>query len=482
MEYGVVIVGAGFAGLGMAMTLKRAGRDDFVILEKAAELGGTWWENTYPGCGCDIASHLYSFSFAPKTDWSRAYAEQPEILGYLKQTAERFDVVRHIRFNTELVDARFDEPTDRWVVTAADGSTYIGQALVLGVGALNQPTYPDLPGLPSFTGPTFHSARWNHDVDLTGKRVAVIGTGASAIQLVPRIAPQVAQLHVVQRTAPWLLPRPDHPFGPRAKRVFATVPPARWAYRSALYWRNEIAAAGFTMNPKLMRAVAAMSRRHLRKQVADPALRAKLTPSYTIGCKRILIASDYYPALTRPNVELVTEPITEVGPQWIVTDDGTKRGIDVIIFGTGFRVVDKLAQLPVTGLGGVTLAQAWRGGVEAYLGMTVAGFPNLFILLGPNTVLGHNSVVFMIEAQLRYVMRCLDRLRGARRISVDPAAQRRFNARLQRRMRHTVWLAGGCRSWYLDAAGVNRALWSGSSVGYWLRTRRPRRAHYILEG
>jgi len=374
MEYGVVIVGAGFAGLGMAMTLKRAGRDDFVILEKAEALGGTWWENTYPGCGCDIASHLYSFSFAPRSDWSRAYAEQPEILGYLKQTAERFDVVRHIRFNTELVDARFDESTDRWVVTAADGSTYLGWALVLGVGALNRPTYPDLPGLPSFTGPTFHSARWNHDIDLTGKRVAVIGTGASAIQFVPRIAPQVAQLHVFQRAAPWLLPRPDHPFGPRAKRVFATVPPARWAYRSALYWRNEIAAAGFTMSPKLMRAVAVMSRRHLRKQVADPALRAKLTPSYTIGCKRILIASDYYPALTRRNVELVTEPIIEVGPQWIVTDDGTKRDVDVIIFGTGFRVVDKLAQLPVTGPGGVTLARAWRGGVEAYLGMTVAGF------------------------------------------------------------------------------------------------------------
>ncbi len=479
MDYGVVIVGAGFAGLGMAISLKRAGRDDFIILEKADEVGGTWRENTYPGCGCDIPSHLYSFSFAPKTDWSRAYAEQPEILAYLKDTAERFDLRRHVRFNTELADARFDEATDRWVVTATDGSTVTGQALVLGVGPLNEPAYPDLPGLASFTGPAFHSFRWNHDVDLTGKRVVVIGTGASAVQLVPRIAPHVAALHVFQRTAPWLLPRPDHPFGPRARRIFHT--PVRHAYRAALYWRNEVAAAGFTVSPKLMRLAKAVSRRHLRAQVADPVLRAKLTPSYTIGCKRVLIASDYYPALTRPNVELVTEPIAEVGPEWIVTADGTRRDVDVIIFGTGFQVVDKLAGLPVTGPGGVTLADTWRDGVEAYLGMTVAGFPNLFILLGPNTVLGHNSVVFMIEAQLRYVMRCLDRLRRARRLTVDATAQRRFNARLQRRMRQTVWLAGGCRSWYLDADGVNRALWSGSSAGYWLRTRRPRRADYLLD-
>jgi cation diffusion facilitator CzcD-associated flavoprotein CzcO len=481
MDYGVVIVGAGFAGLGMAISLKRGGRDDFVILEKAAELGGTWRENTYPGCGCDVPSHLYSFSFAPNPQWSRSYADQPEILEYLRRVAESFDVTRYIRFNTEFVDARFDESADRWVVTTRDGGTVTGRALVLGVGPLHRPAYPDLPGLASFTGPTFHSARWEHDIDLTGKRVAVVGTGASAIQFVPEIAPKVQQLHVFQRTAPWLLPRPDHPFGPRSKRVFTTVPPARWAYRAALYWRNELAAAGFTMNPKLMRLAAWVSRRHLAKQVTDPELRAKLTPAYTIGCKRILVASTYYPALTRPNVELVTDPIAEIGPEWIATNDGTQRRVDVIIFGTGFHVIDTLGELSITGPGGVTLSDAWRGGVEAYLGMTVAGFPNLFIMLGPNTGLGHNSVVFMIEAQLRYVTRCLSQLRDGGRLTVNPQAQRDFNTRLQRKMRRTVWTAGGCRSWYLDSDGVNRALWSGSSAGYWLRTRRPRRADYLVE-
>jgi cation diffusion facilitator CzcD-associated flavoprotein CzcO len=475
-RYGVIIVGAGFAGLGMAAALRRAGREDFVVLEKAAELGGTWRDNTYPGCACDIPSHLYSFSFARNPDWTRAYSAQPEILAYLRRVADERDLRRHIRFGAEVTAARFDGGS--WQVSTADGAGYNGRALVLAMGPLHRPAYPDLPG--RFEGVAFHSARWDHGYDLRGRRVAVIGTGASAIQFVPQIAPLVDRLYVFQRTAPWLLPRPDRAFGERRKALFRRLPAAHWAYRATVYWRLEAAALGFTVNPKMMGLAAKLARQQLHHQVTDPDLRRRLTPDYTIGCKRILISSDYYPALAAPNVELVTDRIARVGAEKIVTADGTARPVDAIIFGTGFQVTDGIGDVAVTGPDGRRLADAWTPGMVGYLGTVVAGFPNLFTLLGPNTGLGHNSVVFMAEAQIRYVLRCLRLLAGHRRVEVSGPAQQRFNRRLQARMNRTVWTVGGCRSWYLDADGVNRALWPGSSAGFWLRTRRLRRRDLVV--
>jgi cation diffusion facilitator CzcD-associated flavoprotein CzcO len=476
-EYGVVIVGAGFAGLGMAAALRRAGRDDFVILEKADEVGGTWRDNTYPGCACDIPSHLYSFSFAPNTDWTRAYSRQPEILRYLRDVTHGLDLRRHIRFGAEVTAARWVD--GGWEVSTGDGDTVRGSALVFAVGPFSLPAYPDLPGVERFAGPAFHSARWRHDVDLAGKRVAVVGTGASAIQFVPELAATVGRLDVYQRTAPWLVPRGDRAFAAATRSLFRRIPVARRAYRTALYWRQEAAAVGFTVNPRIMGLAARVARRHLAKQVADPALRARLTPDYTIGCKRILISSDYYPALTAPHVDLVTEQIVRIDETSVVTADGQRREVDAIVYGTGFDVLDGIGDIAVTGPDGGTLASAWAGGMEAYLGTTVAGFPNLYLLLGPNTGLGHNSVVFMAEAQIGYVLRCLAL---GPEVAVRPAAQRRFNSALQRRMRRTVWTVGGCRSWYLDRDGVNRALWPGSTAGFWLRMRRPRRADFLVDG
>jgi cation diffusion facilitator CzcD-associated flavoprotein CzcO len=375
-----------------------------------------------------------------------------------------------------MTGARFADGA--WQVTTAAGDTFTGTALVLALGPLHRPAYPDLPG--RFDGVTFHSARWDHGYDLRGKRVAVIGTGASAIQFVPQIAPLTERLYVFQRTAPWLVPRPDRAFGDRRKAVFRRLPVLHRAYRAGLYWRTEALALGFTVNPRIMALAEKMARQQLDTQIADPDLRRRLTPDYTIGCKRILISSDYYPALTAPNVELVTERVARLEADGVVTADGTRRPVDAIIYGTGFHVTDGLGDVTVTGPDGRTLADAWATGMEGYLGTVVAGFPNLFTLLGPNTGLGHNSVVFMAEAQVRYVMRCLGLVRRFGRVAVSGPAQQRFNGWLHRRMRRTVWSVGGCRSWYLDERGVNRALWPGSSASFWLRTRRPRRADLLL--
>jgi cation diffusion facilitator CzcD-associated flavoprotein CzcO len=466
----VVIVGSGFSGLGMAIQLRKAGIEDFVILEKADDIGGTWRENNYPGCACDIPSHMYSYSYAPKWDWTRMYAPQGEIWDYLRACAEKYGLTKHLRFGEQVATAHFDEARAEWRITTARGTTYVGQALVLGVGAQHRPSIPDLPGAATFTGEAFHSAQWNHDYDVAGKRVAVIGTGASAIQFVPQLATQADQVHVYQRTAPWILPKPDRPITDRERRAFRAVPALQRAYRAAIYLALESRAVGFVVSPKAMRVAERVSRRHLRKQVADEALRDALTPNFTMGCKRVLISNDYYPSLTRENVALVTEAIASVRPSSIVTTDGVEREVDAIVYGTGFHVTDTLASMQIVGAGGRSLDEAWRDGPEAYLGISVAGFPNLFILVGPNTILGHSSMVFMIEAQVKYVLRALRRLAEPGRLEVLPHTQARFNSKIQKRLRRTVW-STGCRSWYLDSAGVNRALWPGFTVSYWLRTR-----------
>jgi len=457
----IVIIGTGFAGLGMAIRLKQEGIDDFVVLEKADDVGGTWRENTYPGVQCDVPSHLYSFSFAPNPDWTRTFPLGDEIRAYLRDCAQRYGVLPHIRFGREVRSAEWDDDAQRWTLETSD-ETLTAQILVAGTGPLNEPSIPDLPGLDGFEGRAYHSAQWDHTHDLKNERVAVVGTGASAIQLIPRIQPDVSELTVFQRTPPWVVPHNDRPITPLEKRVYETLPAAQLAMRAGIYWGRETFALGF-IDTRFAKLPEAMARRHIKRHVPDPELRRKVTPSYTIGCKRVLISNDYYPALMQPNVELVTDGIAEVRPHAIVTADGTEHEVDTIIFGTGFHVTDPPAAEVVRGRDGRTLAETWDGSMQAHRGTTIAGFPNLFFLVGPNTGLGHNSIVFMIESQLNYVpdaLRTMD-ARGAASVDVRPEAQAAFNERIQAQLRKTVWNSGGCSSWYLDRNGRNSTLWPG---------------------
>lgn len=482
-QFHTVVIGTGFAGLGMAIQLRREGRDDFVVLEKALDVGGTWRDNSYPGCACDIQSHLYSFSFEQNPDWTRSFSYQPEIWDYLRRVTDSYDLRRHIRFGVEVTGARWDADENRWHVTTSTGEEVIARFLVSGIGGLHIPNTPKLPGIENFTGVTFHSARWDHDYDLAGKRVAVVGTGASAIQFIPRIAEEVAELTVFQRTPPWIMPKPDHPMPAWAKRLFHAVPGAQRLYRDLIYWLLEARAIGFNGRPGLLKLAQKVALRHLHKAVADPALRRKLTPDYVLGCKRVLVANDYYPALTRSNVQVVTDGVAEVRASSIVDAAGVEHEVDAIIYGTGFHVTDAFDYLDITGVGGRDLAKDWRtNGIQTHYGITVAGYPNLFFLLGPNTALGHNSVVFMIESQIRYVAQAMALVERSGVAAVEPkeGAQARFQSDIQRKLVDGIWTQGGCTSWYLDSHGVNRTIWPGFTWRYWQRTRRLDPADYEL--
>ncbi|MFI9812380.1 flavin-containing monooxygenase [Saccharothrix variisporea] len=482
-EVKVLVVGTGFSGLGMAIELKRTGERDFVVLEKASDLGGTWRDNSYPGCACDVPSHMYSYSFELNPKWSRMFARQPEIWDYLKRVADKYGLREHIRFNTKVAGARWDEDAKVWHVSTEQGDTYTAKAVVAGVGALHIPNVPALPGIENFKGKAFHSAEWDHEYDLRGRKVAVVGTGASAIQFVPRIADEVEHLTIFQRTPPWIMPKMDRSIRSWEQRLFRAVPGAQRLYRNFVYWTRESSALGFAVNPKIMEFAQNIAKRHMRSQVPDPELRAKLKPDYTMGCKRVLISNDYYPALTKPNVDLTTDGIAEVREHSIVDRSGVEHEVDTIIYGTGFHVVDSFDYLDIQGKGGVDLAKKWREkGIETYYGITVSGFPNLFFLLGPNTGLGHNSVVFMIESQIRYVRQCLELLdrHRADELDVRPDVQARFNRQLQKKLTKGVWTEGGCKSWYLDAQGINRTVWPGFTWRYWMRTKTVRAEDYTL--
>jgi cation diffusion facilitator CzcD-associated flavoprotein CzcO len=470
-HHGTVIVGTGFSGLGMAIRLLKDGERDFVLLERAGELGGTWRDNTYPGCRCDVPSHLYSFSFAPNPHWSSTFSPQPEILDYLRDVARRFGVTPHVRFHTELESAEWDEAEARWRLATSRGAM-TADVLVLGQGPLSEPREPDLPGLASFEGTTFHSARWDHDHDLDGERVAVIGTGASAIQFVPEIQPRVGQMHVFQRTPPWVVPHPNRAVTGVERAIYERLPAAQLAMRAGIYWARESFVVGFR-HRRAGKLMERMALRQLERQVPDPELREKLRPGYSIGCKRILPTDEWYPALMKPNVELVTEGVDEVRPRSIVTADGRERQVDTIVFGTGFFVTDIPVAASVRGRGGRLLADVWDGSPEAYKGAAVTGFPNLFFLVGPNTGLGHNSIVFMIESQVGYVGDALRTMRGrgARTVEVRPEAQAAYNAELEEMTRGTVWVSGGCASWYIDRNGRNSTLWPTFTWPFRRRTR-----------
>ncbi len=471
----VAIIGTGFSGLCLAIKLKEAGIEDFVVFEKEADVGGVWRDNTYPGCACDIPSHLYSFSFELNSEWSRLYPSQAELRVYLQHCADKYGVRKHVRFRTEVASAAFDAATGCWTVQTTDGQTLRARSLVNGAGALSRPGLPDVPGLDRFQGAKFHSMRWDHSIDFQGKRVAVIGTGASAIQFVPQIAPKVEKLHLFQRTPPWILPKRNPRISPRLKRTFRLFPFVQLLFRAMLYWLHEFAALNFLDKTRHTRIGEKTALRHLDSVVRDEKLRAALTPDYLMGCKRVLLSSDYLPALTRDNVELVTEGIAEITERGVRTRDGVEREVDIIVFGTGFQVTDFTGSLRIHGLDGRELSQEWSTGAPTYLGIMVEGFPNYFMITGPNTGLGHNSIVFMIESQVHYILACVKKLRSQklRYLDVLRRAQDAFVDYVQTRMQRTVWLSG-CKSWYLTDDGRNFTLWPGFTFQYWWRTRRVR--------
>ncbi|MDH3685823.1 MAG: NAD(P)/FAD-dependent oxidoreductase [Myxococcales bacterium] len=473
-DFPIAILGAGFAGIGAAIQLKKAGIESFTMFERASEIGGTWRDNTYPGAACDVPSHVYSLSFEPKADWSRAFSRSEEIQGYLLDLVEKWGLREHLRLETEIVEARFDEAAGTWALTTDRDDVFEARVVLSGVGGLVDPALPDIKGLQSFTGEIFHTARWNHDFDLTGRNVGVIGTGASAVQVVPSIAPEVAKLTVFQRTPAWVVPKPDKKYSEAAKRRFARFPWLLKASRYFKYWMSELFGPVVYLDSKRLSALGErISLAHLEAQVPDPALREKLRPDFQFGCKRMLISDDYWAAFMRENVELVTDPIEEVRRNGIETRDGTFHEFDALVLATGFSLGLATAPFPIFGRGGRSLDETWQDGAVAYKGMTVSGFPNWFIMMGPNTGPGHTSVLVFTEAQIHYALQAIREMKdeGWKWADVRQDVQDEYNAQIQGRMKHMSWQSG-CNSWYLNADGSNHALYPGPAAEYAFRARK----------
>lgn len=473
----VAIVGSGFSGLGLAIGLKRAGLTDFTVFERAGDVGGVWRENTYPGAACDAPSHLYSYSFAPKHDWSRRFAPQPEILDYLRACARKYGVMEHTAFGTEITAAEFDAGSGRWTLRTAGGEPHAADVLVSACGQLSRPSVPDIPGLESFGGTVFHSAEWDHGHDLAGREIAVVGNGASAVQFVPRIAPAAARLTVFQREPQWVGWKWDRRY-PRARSwLNRRLPVLQRLSRLGVFVWFEVLLNPMLISPRGRRVLSAHIRalcRTTRWSVRDKEMRRNLTPEYELGCKRVLVSSDYYRSLNLPHVDVVTSAIVKVTPDAVVTADGRSHPADTIIMGTGFRSHGFVAPMRVTGLDGRALEDAWRDGPRAYLGLAVAGFPNFFLMYGPNTNVGSGSVVHMLESQIAYIVQAVRALRDPEVLYMDvrEGVLSAFDERLQRRLGGTVWNAGGCGSWYLRGDGRNASNWPGSMLDYRRRTRR----------
>ncbi len=480
-ELTVGIVGAGFGGIGMAIQLLGHGVDDLTIFEKADEVGGVWRDNTYPDAGCDVPSHLYSYSFERRADWTRRFPKQPEILEYVRSCVRKYRLEDRIRLGTEIVAAEWDADRARWTLTTSGGATHDFDVVVWGLGQLNRPKWPEIDGLDTFGGTIFHSARWNHDHDLTGERIAVIGNGASAVQFVPPVAEKAARLYQFQRSPNWFLPKPDAPFTTTDIRRFERIPGLDRLYRTRLYASFESKWIALKSGSKVADVARELSTAHITKHVPDPELRAKLIPDFPVGCKRILISDNYLQTLCRDDVEVVDDPIVRVEPDAVVTADGTRREVDTIIVATGFATTDFLAPVEISGAHGRKLEDVWADGARAYEGIAVPGFPNSFILYGPNTNLNHNSIIFMLEAQYRWILRAIGVLRnGARTVDVRAGAARRYDERIQQGLQQTAF-AADCHSWYKTSSGRITNNWPGPTLRYWFDTRRFRRSDLIID-
>lgn len=467
----VLVIGAGFGGLAAAYELSRDGLAEVTVLEKADDIGGVWRENTYPGAACDVPSNLYSYSFARKTDWGRRYAEQPDILGYIRDTADRFGLRDLVRTGVEVTSACYDDSTATWRVETSTGQVYEADILVPAVGQLSRPSLPAIPGLDTFAGPSFHSAQWRHDVDLTGKRVAVLGTGASVIQFVPRIRAAARQVTVFQRSAPYVIPKFDRAYTGAHHAAFRSLPGFAAAMRQLIWQITEFFAVALTKAAPLAWLLGIVASLHLRHHIKDPVLRAKLTPDYPIGCKRVLFSSEWYRALARDNVAVETTAITEVMPTGVRTADGRLHEVDVIIYGTGFKATEFLAPMTITGRDGRDLQSEWAPGARAHLGMAVPGFPNMFLIYGPNTNLGSSSIILMMEQQSRYIRQLVGDLarRGLpRALEIRRDVEQAYDAEIQSRLDSGVWTT--CDSWYRVASGRVTTNWPGLVQEYQRRT------------
>jgi cation diffusion facilitator CzcD-associated flavoprotein CzcO len=473
-EVTFLIIGAGFSGLGAAIRLTQAGHRDLVVLERAGDVGGTWRDNVYPGCRCDVPSNLYSYSFEAKPDWSETFPSQPELWDYLRRIVRKYRLASYLRFGHEVTSVRWDGA--RWLVITSQ-ARFAARYLIAAVGALVEPSLPDIPGIEAFQGIIMHSARWDQDWLASGRRVAVVGTGASAIQIVPSIQPDAGHVTVFQRTAPFVMPHTNRPVRPWARALYRALPSTQRAARLSIYWGRELLCLGFTRYPKILKRAEAVWRRHMESAISDPVMRARLTPTYDLGCKRVLPSNDFYPALAQSNVSLITEKIIEVRPDAVVTADGTEHPVDTLIFATGFHVTDNPMFGKITGSDGRTLTEAFG---QTYLGTVVPGFPNYFQLTGANTGLGHSSMLLMVESQLSYIVDGIAKTQAAGgRFEVRPEVAASYNAELQRKLPKTVW-GSGCSSWYLDAEGRNLTLWPGFTFDFRRRTRTFRTDDFVL--
>ncbi|MDT8409907.1 MAG: NAD(P)/FAD-dependent oxidoreductase [Wenzhouxiangellaceae bacterium] len=471
----IAIIGAGFGGIGLGARLAGRGERNFAIFDRAAGIGGTWWANRYPGCACDVPSHLYSLSFAPNPDWTRRFAPRAEIQAYLQRCTERFGLADRLVLETGIDSARWSEHDRGWHLTDSHGRQWRADILVSAIGGLSRPAWPDIKGLEDFRGPVFHSQQWDGSVDLAGKHVAVVGTGASAAQFVPEIADRAGQLDVYMRSPQWILPRPDAAIGPARRRLYRRIPLLQKLVRLGIWLISEARVPGLAWSTRLAVFHRWLAARHLRRQVADPELRRKLKPGYDIGCKRVILSNTFYPALNREHVELVNIGIRRIEADSIVDAEGTRRPADVLILGTGFHATAPIPAGMITGRNGADLGALWKHGPEAWRGIAASGFPNLFMLMGPNTALGHNSVIVMIEAQIKFILRALAERRQGRFevLEVDPKAQKSYNDWIQRKLSGTVWNSGGCSSWYLHPdSGRNTTLWPGFTWQYMRMLRR----------
>lgn len=479
----IAIIGAGFGGLGTAIRLRQSGRDDFVVFDKAAGVGGTWWVNRYPGCACDVPSHLYSLSFAPNPDWTRHYARRAEIQAYLEGLVDEHGLADHLRLETEIVRAEWLERKRCWALSDQHGRRYTARVLVSALGGLSRPSWPDLPGLDRFAGQVVHSQQWPDELDLGGKRVAVVGTGASAAQFVPHVAQEAEHLTVFQRTPAWIIPRRDRPVGARRRRLFRRFPFLLRLVRFAICTRNELRVPALVQWHWLGAGHRWLAHRHRRAQVEDPETRKKLRPNYEIGCKRVILSDDFYPTFNRDNVNLVDRAVVRITETGVVDANGRHHPAEALILATGFRATQPVPEGLIIGRGGRDLACQWRDGPVAYKGTTMHGFPNLFMLLGPNTALGHNSVLLMIEAQMRYLLSALDQFEaGNSAFEVKRDAEAYWNNWIEKRLARSVWNAGGCRSWYLHPrSGRNTTIWPGFVFDFRHCLRRFDRQAYHVE-
>jgi cation diffusion facilitator CzcD-associated flavoprotein CzcO len=480
-EFPIAIIGAGFAGIGAAIQLLKAGIDSFTIFERADEIGGTWRDNTYPGAACDVPSHVYSLSFEQNPNWSQRYATSGEIQQYLLDVVAKWNLREHMRLATEIVEARFEEDAGLWHLETALGEEVSARVVIAGVGGLVDPAYPDIPGMDDFEGDMMHTARWNHDVDLANKRVSVIGTGASAVQVVPAIAPIVALLTVFQRTPAWVVAKFDAFYPAWMKGLLARFPFLLRASRFVKYWVSELRGPIVFYNSKILSAIGVLlSKWNLRRQVKDPELRKKLTPTFQFGCKRVLVSDDYWATFERDDVELVTDSIERIEANGVRTSDGRLHEADAIVLATGFKLGLATAPFRIVGLEGRTLDEAWSDGAVAYKGMTVSGFPNWFIMMGPNTGPGHTSVLVYTEAQIAHALEAIEKIReeDLKYVDIRRDVQDRYNEGIQKRMKHMVW--GGCKSWYLNPDGSNHSLYPGFAAEYVLRARHFKPEEYVL--